>query len=356
MLISPDLYEYLNKQNLALWYTGYFDDSITEDLIELSEYNTGKQQLGGSRKKVAFLMAESFQNIIRHGSEEAQVAGTFGISSGRGVFHIFSSNPVPNEVANQIHSKLKHLNQLTPKELKAKYRQILANGKLSAKGGAGLGLIEMAKKSGRPIQYRFNPIGDQQMFSMQIDHKIIGATETNDPNTGVEEHINLSTELHKENLILLFKGDFNQKSIGPVLKMLSANTSASRRSSKEVKRMYHIGVELLDNISRHSMPDAGKIDGCFILSRVDGKFQYSTINKVDPEKVDGLRSHLDKINSRSVDELNKWYRTELKRCVMEENHDIGIGLIDVGRITSDPLEYEFQHEAGKCYFNITVTI
>jgi len=41
------------------------------------------------------------------------------------------------------------------------YRQTITNGKFTDKGGAGLGLIEMAKITNNPIKYRFESINDQ---------------------------------------------------------------------------------------------------------------------------------------------------------------------------------------------------
>ena len=49
-------------------------------------------------------------------------------------------------------------------ELKAKYLEKLSRTKLSDKGGAGLGLMDIARKSGNKLQYDFENISSQISF------------------------------------------------------------------------------------------------------------------------------------------------------------------------------------------------
>ena len=44
---------------------------------------------------------------------------------------------------------------MNPNEIREVYRQMLSNSEFSDKGGAGLGLIEMAKKTGNKLDYDF---------------------------------------------------------------------------------------------------------------------------------------------------------------------------------------------------------
>lgn len=51
-------------------YNGNFSDEITETVIQLSEFNLENQEEKLNVKKWGFyLMAECFQNIIRHGEK-----------------------------------------------------------------------------------------------------------------------------------------------------------------------------------------------------------------------------------------------------------------------------------------------
>ena len=63
-----------------------------------------------------------------------------------------------------ITNKINHINSLDRDQLKAYYKEILGNGKLSAKGGGGLGLIDIAKKSRNKLEYSFKEIDDDYSF------------------------------------------------------------------------------------------------------------------------------------------------------------------------------------------------
>jgi len=51
--------------------------------------------------------------------------------------------------------KIDKINSLTKDELKDMYKFILNHQKLSAKGGGGLGLVDIARKSGNKLEYEF---------------------------------------------------------------------------------------------------------------------------------------------------------------------------------------------------------
>ena len=54
-------------------------------------------------------------------------------------------------------------------QLKSYYKEVLNNGEMSAKGGGGLGMIDIARKSGRKLEYRFDPIDDSfSFFSLHV--------------------------------------------------------------------------------------------------------------------------------------------------------------------------------------------
>ena len=61
-------------------------------------------------------------------------------------------------------SKIDYINSLNRDELKAYYKEVLNNGELSEKGGGGLGLIDIAKKSRNKLQYSFREIDEDYSF------------------------------------------------------------------------------------------------------------------------------------------------------------------------------------------------
>ena len=59
---------------------------------------------------------------------------------------------------------LEKINSLDKDGLKMLYKQQIKEGRLSNKGGAGLGFIDIAKKTGNKLYYNFLSINDEYSF------------------------------------------------------------------------------------------------------------------------------------------------------------------------------------------------
>jgi len=59
---------------------------------------------------------------------------------------------------------LEKINSLTKEELKDFYKFVLNNQEFSAKGGGGLGLIDIARKTGSKLVYTFEPYDENFHF------------------------------------------------------------------------------------------------------------------------------------------------------------------------------------------------
>ena len=336
---------------LSLWYRGIFDDSITDNLIQASEASS-VSGLGKSRKRVYFLMAESYQNIVRHGIQKdgKEVSGTFGVINREGQFHIFSSNQVSEEAAMNVEGQLKELNQLDKVELKKKYLETLNHGTMSQQGGAGLGLIEMARKSEYPLQSKFMKHNDSPELCIQIDKAISNEAASN---IAIEESIAISKKMSDEGVLLLFKGDFNSDTANNMVSMLSQNLSDFQVDQKQ-KRVFHVGVEMIQNISRHGFKRDGITEGLFVMATKGDKMIISSVNYIAADQIDELKNHLDKINNSDSEELRRWYKEKLRDSVKNDNSMAGIGLIDIGKWLDEDIEYDFTEH--KDYFECEIEV
>lgn len=328
---------------LCMWYKGTISDDVTNNLIELAEADTEKSGLGKAKKKVSFLMAESFQNIVRHGLVDEvrnRIQGSFGLTNRYGEIHIFSANHITTEQAAEIEEKLSSVNELTQEELKTNYRRILSEGEFSGKGGAGLGLIEMARKSDKPLQYKMRPAGNRVEFCMQIDRLIAG--EHTDTNMGIDEGVTIHEYLDAHNILLLFKGDFDRETTGNIVEMFSEN--ADLENSKMVGRaIFHSGVELVQNMSRHGLNTAGKTEGVFVMAVHNNEVIITTKNFIDPVKKNDFEQHLITINSKSKEQLTEWYKARFRETMEEDStENAGLGLIEIAKRIDGAINYSFQ--------------
>ena len=67
-------FEQFIDDNFCLLYAGNINDEITDKIIGLSEHHfENKEGFSQTKKKVSFLLAECFQNIIRHAGTESSI-------------------------------------------------------------------------------------------------------------------------------------------------------------------------------------------------------------------------------------------------------------------------------------------
>jgi hypothetical protein len=116
-------------------------------------------------KRIISVMIEALENIYKYSDQyqsdphvSKKYLPQFLLGRNNGKYEIRVSNPVKLEHAESLKEKLDLVNTISHDDLKILYRHTITNGKFTAKGGAGLGIIEMAKISGNPLQYSFTPI------------------------------------------------------------------------------------------------------------------------------------------------------------------------------------------------------
>ena len=143
--------------------------------------------------------------------------------------------------------------------------------------------------------------------------------------------------------MVIHKGDFTQDAIFPVLKIIEENLHKEKKDATSKKKIFHILVELLQNISRHCYKENNIKEGIFLIGKSDNYFVINTGNLIKNEYVDEFRDHLDEINSLNGKELKILYLDKLRERNFPNNDDsAGIGLIDIARRLISPINYSFE--------------
>lgn len=164
-----NLYDELLSNGISLVYLGEFNHQITKMFTtmadnEMSRNDTHKK----TRKKVYHSMVETLQNMNKHSDEIAEKhnigKGLFLIGQKENIYYIITANRVKNDKVEQLTTAIEQVNASSPEELKAMYKKQLREGTLSEKQGAGLGLIDIARKSTRDLHYQFIPLDEDSTF------------------------------------------------------------------------------------------------------------------------------------------------------------------------------------------------
>jgi hypothetical protein len=86
------------------------------------------------------------------------------IAKAKDGYNILTGNMIPSENVSVLKNRLEEINDLSKDELKELYLATLTNGKRSNKGGGGLGFLEIARKSGRKLEFGIVPYNDKSSF------------------------------------------------------------------------------------------------------------------------------------------------------------------------------------------------
>jgi hypothetical protein len=167
---------------------------------------------------VSFLIAESFQNIVRHGDilnteySGDSKPGIFVLRILQDAYVISSVNLIINKNVENVEKKLLQINSLDNEQLKALSQEILENAGMSEKGGAGLGLIEMARKTGNKLQYEFEKVNDKYSnFYLQMKLDPVSTIDDKALKHSISVIKGFYRVMDQNNTYLTYKGDFSQE-------------------------------------------------------------------------------------------------------------------------------------------------
>ena len=147
-------------------------NSLSEGLEQIMVTNNVKKTI---IKRMFSIMIEGLQNIRIHGAKDTQgkQLGHVIVLDEGDHYTISLGNLIDNKKKTFISEHLDKLNGMEPAEVKQYYMEVLGNGLLSEKGGAGLGFITMSLKSKSKLNYTFNECrADFSYFevNMQLDY------------------------------------------------------------------------------------------------------------------------------------------------------------------------------------------
>jgi len=166
-----DFYVKMKKNNINLAYEGEITHQITKAFTSLTESNLMKEDdVNTVQKKVFHVMVECLQNISKHAENRNSIVtskdgrGIFMISKDDAEYNVTTGNVINNDKIPKLREILENINSLDQDGLKTLYKQQMREGRLSDRGGAGLGFIDIARKTGQKLIYSFLTINEKRSF------------------------------------------------------------------------------------------------------------------------------------------------------------------------------------------------
>ncbi|MEN8228616.1 MAG: SiaB family protein kinase [Bacteroidota bacterium] len=174
--MSFDVNEYysnLNSGDVLMSFKGNISSELISNVLEVVESKMDEHNESSKiRKKVYNVLVESLQNLYHHIEElpdemTKEYGDKFGIlviSRGGERYKISTGNFISQEKVDVLRNKIDKINSMGREELKDMYKFILNHQRLSDKGGGGLGLVDIARKTGNKLDYTFDKFDDIYYF------------------------------------------------------------------------------------------------------------------------------------------------------------------------------------------------
>lgn len=337
-------------EQIMFVYRGIVTSENSVPLLMLLEKEMENSEFGFvGRKRLFMFVLESLQNVSRHNrnSVHANMSMVVYSKTGSG-YTVTTGNALPKSGISDLKKRLDEVNSMENKDIRNVYRQMLSSAEFSAKGGAGLGLIEMAKKTGNRLDYDFIPLDDDHSYyvlSKTVDAGGVGTHRPGEFAFQGKSVMQLERIMAENNLYLIWSGHISPDIGKEVIFFTEKRLSEDEVASNLRKRVFSILVEILENVSKYSpgKEPEEKYGLPLAMLRLDGKvYSLTTGNLILNSDVDHLKEKLDNINKYDREELKEAFRKSLSVQSGDSESTGNMGLLDMARKSGSKLEYEFE--------------
>lgn len=170
-----DLRANLRRQGVVFAYSGYVTEGILSGVGDALKQKLVSEDADTKTLRSVFaVFVEQMQNIIRYSVERLSADGetevldisygivTIGNEANGYVVH--AGNLILLSDVDNMRKRLSELRAMNREELRAAYKGQLRSETDAVSNNAGIGLIEIARRASRPIEFDFMRIDDQHAF------------------------------------------------------------------------------------------------------------------------------------------------------------------------------------------------
>ncbi|NJM15499.1 MAG: hypothetical protein HC896_09120 [Bacteroidales bacterium] len=154
------------EEELYFMYKGEMTHEVKKMFTHMAEQKCVKEKVPDKiTRRVFHVLVECLENINKHSddfedSSKLSGKGFFLLGENGTGHYVICGNKIKSGKTNILKASLEKLNNADKDELLEMHKSQIQRGELSEKGGAGLGLIDIVKKTKNPIDYHFHDLGD----------------------------------------------------------------------------------------------------------------------------------------------------------------------------------------------------
>ncbi len=180
-----------------------------------------------------------------------------------------------------------------------------------------------------------------------------------------KEYRSFKAQLDQRGIIFSFSGYMSEGILFSLGEALRQKMTLEETDVTTVKKVFSVFVEQSQNIIRYSadkVPGSGDIghelsSGMVTIGRDQGRFFIVCANSIVSEQVEKLKARLELLRNMDKDALKTYYREQLREAPDDSSRGATIGLIEIARRASAPIEFDFLPEdGGTTFFCLRVSI
>ncbi|MEZ5071391.1 MAG: SiaB family protein kinase [Bacteroidales bacterium] len=337
------LREQMHDLQIMFSYRGNLSHEVMLALLAMTDK---KLEMEGSEKslraKVFNVVVECMQNLtMQYDVRSTQMAPLFMIGKEEKGYLVFSGNTVNAENVRTLKNNLLKINTMTKDELKEFHKVWLQSVRFSNASDAGLGLIDIARKTGNKLDFDFEPLDDgNYYFSL-----CTAISEGREQRSGEVIKIkDLHGIMQDNDVSLMYDGEFSQEFTKSMLAFMERKFISDELEDSLRRKIFNIMVEILQNLSKHNYQGekTGKdVSSAFMIGYGEEDYFIISGNPILQTGVEALRAKIDQVNELDKDGLKQLYKEVRLQGKFSEVSGAGIGLIDIARKSGQALEYDF---------------
>jgi hypothetical protein len=367
MELINKLRQKLSDEHLMFAYRGEVtgDNSVglltlLEKEMEFSDFSL----LG--RKRLFMFVLENLQNITRHGvTKSEEITSLVVYNKTADGYTVSTGNALRKNEVKSLRSNLEKINSLEPDKIREVYRAMLQDSNIGSKGGAGLGLMEMARKTGNKLDFDFLPINDKYSYFILSKTVDAGGKGISEPSGAqgtfdTRKVAQLERMMKSNNIFFIWAGPLTHTISKELLNFSETTMREAELEQNLHKRVFATLIELLQNVAQHSPGYEAERDfgiPLAMIRKTPASFIITSGNLIRKSDIDHLTQKLDMVNRYDEEGLKKLLKVALMGQDMSNVSTGYMGLLEMARRSGGRLTYKFDEiNDDFSYYTITVRV
>jgi len=165
-------------------------------------------------------------------------------------------------------------------------------------------------------------------------------------------------DLDQRGIIFSFSGYLSEEILYSLGNALRHKMTLEDANVNTVKKVFSVFVEQAQNIIRYSAEklagDVGKTvelsSGMVTIGTENNRFFIVCANVVLAADEPKLRERLERLRAMDKDAIKAYYKEQLREAPEEQSRGATIGLIEIARRATDPIEFDFDRIDPESFF------